>query len=269
MGCIAAGKLTDFASWMRKGKDGWKAVAFHGRLPWDFKFSNPNFADDPWNLFRIEQDPSESFDLGSQYPDKLNELKVLFNEQALKYNVYPLSDSTGKRVAESYASFTAGKDFFAYTQEDGNIHEALSPPVKNRSHTISVRLGSVAADGVIVAVGGRFGGYSLFVQDKRMHYTHNFIGDAQYDIVASEDLPDGPVNLRFKFEKTGEYQGIGKLYIDDRLVGQGELPKLTPIMYSPYDTFDISEDSGSPVSSRYESPFPYSGIIEHVEVKLN
>lgn len=248
-------------------QDGWKAVAFHGRMPWDVYFKDTNFADDVWNLYQIDQDPSETIDLAGQYPEKLAQLKTLWNEEALKYNVYPLNDSTASRVTETFSSFTAGKDRFVYTQADRQLHEALSPPVKNRSHTITAKLTDVA-DGVIVAVGGRFGGYTLFVKDSRLYYTHNFVGEQRYEIVSSEALPAGPVTVRFEFEKTGEHQGIGKLYIEDRLMGQVDMPKTTPILYSQYDTFDVGEDSGAPVSDRYESPFAYKGTIESVEFNL-
>ncbi|MFW7380615.1 MAG: arylsulfatase [Oligoflexus sp.] len=251
-------------------QDGWKAVAFHGRMPWDTSFSDPNFDDDEWNLYKIDEDISETVDLSEQYPEKLAELKVLFDEEAQKYNVYPLDDSTTKRVKETYQSFTAGIVSFRYTQEDGHIHEALSPPVKNKSHTITAKvvIPKGGADGVIVAVGGRVGGYSLFMDNGILYYTHNWVGTERYQIASSEVLPNGQIDIRFEFDKTGEHQGFGRLYVDDRLVGQGQISKTTPNIYSQYDTFDIGEDSGSPVSDRYESPFPFIGTIESVEVML-
>jgi arylsulfatase len=247
-------------------QDGWKAVAFHGRQPWDVG-SNPNFAADPWNLYRLDDDVAELNDLAQQYPEKLAELKALFDEEARKFNVYPLNDTTASRVMKTYESFTAGKTSFRYAQTDGHIHEALSPPVKNRSHVITAALTEVS-DGVIVAAGGRFGGYSLFIKDKQLYYTHNFVGESLYEIKATETLPAGPVDLRFEFEKTENGQGRGRLYVNDKLVGAGEIPKVTPAVYSQYDTFDIGEDSGAPVSDRYEAPFRYQGVIERVEFQV-
>jgi arylsulfatase len=247
-------------------QDGWKAVAFHGRQPWDVG-SNPNFAADPWNLFRLDEDVAELNDLAQEYPEKLAELKDLFDEEARRYNVYPLDDSTASRVLKTYQSFTAGKNSFSYAQTDGNIHEALSPPVKNRSHVITASLTEVS-DGVIVAAGGRTGGYTLFVKDNRLYYTHNFVGESRYEIAATEPLPSAAVNVRFEFEKTGNNQGVGRLYMNDKLVGQGELPQMTPVLYSQFDTFDIGQDSGAPVSDRYESPFAYKGSIQKVDFQL-
>jgi arylsulfatase len=247
-------------------QDGWKAVAFHGRFPWDIG-SNPDFAADPWNLYRLDDDVAELNDLAQKYPEKLAELKALFDEEARKNNVYPLNDTTASRVMKTYESFTAGMTNFSYLQTDGHIHEALAPPVKNRSHVITATLAQVS-DGVIVAAGGRFGGYSLFVKDNRLYYTHNFVGEDRFEIMASETLPIGPVDVRFDFEKTGNNQGKGRLYLDGILVGEREIPKTTPALYSQYDTFDIGEDSGAPVSDRYESPFTYKGVIQKVDFQL-
>ena len=219
---------------------------------------------------KIDEDPSETVDLAERYPEKLANLKGLFQQEALKYNVYPLNDSTTGRLKATIDSFNEGVSHFEYMRDDGHIHEALSPPVKNKSHSITAKLVGVKSefDGAIVAAGGRFGGYSLFIKDRHLFYAHNFVGSNHYEVVSSVELPNGDVEVRFDFEKTGEFQGVGKLYIENRLVGQGTIAQTTPIIYSIYDTFDIGEDSGSPVSNRYDSPFIFQGGIEKVEVDL-
>lgn len=251
-------------------QDGWKAVAFHGRMPWDTSFSDPNFDDDPWALYKIDDDPSEMHDLAAQYPEKLAELKALFHEEALKNNVYPLDDSTTARLAITFASFTSGKTSFVYANRETQIHEALAPPVKNKSHTISANfvMPDANAEGAIVAAGGRFGGYTLYVKDGRLHYVQNYVGEDIYEVVASEALPAGPVAARVEFEKTGEFQGVARLYVNDKEVGEGQIQKTTPFLYSQFDTFDVGEDSGSPISRHYQSPFKFPGTIERVEFNL-
>jgi len=251
-------------------QDGWKAVAFHGRLPWDTTFSDPNFDDDLWSLYDLNEDPSEMHDLASQYPEKLAELKSLFNEEALKFNVYPLDDSTVSRLAATFASFTAGKTNFVYANRETQVHEALSPPVKNKSHSITAKfeMPDTSSEGVIVAAGGRFGGYALFVKGGRLQYVQNYVGEEFYEVIATEALPIGSVAARLDFEKTGEFQGTARLYVNDELVGEGQIKRTTPFLYSQFDTFDVGEDSGSPISSQYMSPFKFPGTIEKVEVSL-
>ncbi|NBQ54008.1 MAG: arylsulfatase, partial [Proteobacteria bacterium] len=250
--------------------DGWKATAFHGRMPWDTTTSNPDFANDKWELFNVAEDFSEVNDLAAEFPEKLAELKITFDREARRYNVYPLDDSTSARLASTYRNFFAGVEQFKYEQGDVRISEAASPPVKNRSHTISavLEVPEGGADGVLVACGGRFGGYSVYVKNKRVHYVHNFLGQAIYGVTASEDLPFGSVAVRVEFTRTGENRGKVAIFHADKLVGEANVPQTVPKAFSIAETFDVGEDSGSPVTDAYKSPFSYEGGLKSLQVDL-
>jgi arylsulfatase len=82
-------------------KDGWKAETYHNQ---DYA-NRPHFTDSPtdppqitgwdhdvWELYNLNEDPTERIDLAKKYPEKLKELQALFDEDAKKYNVYPLID---------------------------------------------------------------------------------------------------------------------------------------------------------------------------------
>lgn len=81
-------------------KDGWKASAAHHPNSLDlFTFageSKPSFDGDPdkdvWELYNLNEDFNELNNLASKHPEKLKELKALFDADAAKYNVYPLID---------------------------------------------------------------------------------------------------------------------------------------------------------------------------------
>jgi arylsulfatase len=244
-------------------QDGWKAVTFHGRFPWDSTGSNPNYDADVWELYHLAQDPAEARNLAAAYPEKLSELKALFHQEALKFNVYPLDDTTGARMVATAAALTAGITNFEFQQGDVRISEPSSPPVKNRSHVIEAELTvpDGGADGVLVACGGRFGGYALFV-----HYVHNYMALQKYEIVASEQLPRGSVDVRFEFMRTGDNQGRGKLYVNGNEVATGDIEKTVPRAYGIVDTFDVGMDTGSPVTDQYAVPNAYRGRIERLEV---
>lgn len=250
--------------------DGWKATAFHGRMPWDTVTSNPDFQNDKWELFNLAEDFSEVNDLAAKFPEKLEEMKVIFDREAKKYNVYPLDDSTSNRIASTYRDLVAGVTQFKYEPGDIRISEAASPPVKNKSHTVTADLNVPEgdADGVLVACGGRFGGYSLYVQGRRVHYVHNFLGLALYGFSASEELPAGSVTVRFEFIRTGENQGKGAIFYGDKLVGEANIPRTVPKAFGIADTFDVGEDSGSPVTDAYEPPFVYQGNLKSLRVDL-
>ena len=254
--------------------DGWKADAFHGRFPWENGAANADFSKDKWELFKLDEDMSEIHDLASQYPEKVAELKALFDAQAKLYNVYPLDDRTLERMDAVTRAIVGGRSKFDYTQGDVGIAESASPPVKNRSHRIVAALNIPAEasvhtiDGVIVASGGRFGGYSLYIKDGRLHYTYNYLGLAQYDIESPENLPRGQVKVDFEFVRTGPQAGRGILSVNGRSVAKGFITQTVPRRFGLGDTFDIGSDYGSPVTDKYTVPSVFPGRIESVEVLL-
>ena len=67
--------------------DGWKAVTEHGPMA-----GTSNFDDDRWQLFHTDEDRAEAHDLADEHPDKLEELKALWFEEAEANNVLPLND---------------------------------------------------------------------------------------------------------------------------------------------------------------------------------
>jgi arylsulfatase len=188
----------------------------------------------------------------------------------LKYNVYPLDDTTGSRILQTTAALTAGITNFRYAQGDARISEQSSPPVKGRSHVIEATLvvPEGGADGVLVACGGRFGGYSLFVKEGRLHYVHNYMALQQYDVAAAEPLPSGRVEIRFELERTGDNQGRVKLLVNGAQVASGDLERTVPRAFGIIDSFDVGLDTGSPVTDHYVVPNAYAGRIEKLEVIL-
>ncbi|GAG67010.1 unnamed protein product, partial [marine sediment metagenome] len=151
--------------------NGWKAVTHHGkRMPWDLSSTHP-FDKDKWELYHVAKDFSESINLAKKYPEKLKELKELWHKQALKYNVYPLYDDMIKRMAKQQNRIFGDRTVFTYYYPGAySISEKASPPVKNRSHTITTTIDLKGKEkGVIVAIGGFTGGYTMFIKDRRLY----------------------------------------------------------------------------------------------------
>ncbi len=95
--------------------DGWMASAFHG-VPWAF-IGSKGFDDVTWELYNIDEDFSQANDLAKSHPEKLEELKKIFDEEANKYDVYPLDDRYAERVVNpNRPSITRGKKHFRYYQ---------------------------------------------------------------------------------------------------------------------------------------------------------
>jgi len=249
--------------------DGWKAVTLHGnRMPWDVNVVLP-FDKDKWELYHVTEDFSESTDLAAKYPEKLAELQKIFDEEAWKYNVYPLYDDMIKRLAKQQDRlFGDQKEFVYFAPGAFRIAEKASAPVKNRSHTITTTT-DLAGDeeGVIVAVGGMTGGFTMFLKDGKLFYEYNYL-DGVYYTLESPPLPTGKTEMKFVFKKTGEFAGTGELFVDGKKVDEVEMPKMHISTYSLAETFDIGRDTGTQVSKLYDGPFPFHGALDRVVIRL-
>lgn len=248
---------------------GWKAVALHAnRMPWDLNSRQP-FDQDKWELYHTAEDFSEAKDLASVHPEKLEELKKIFDEEAWKYNVYPLYDDIIARLArQERRLFGDQKEFVYFAPGAVRIAEKSSAPVKNRSHEIRTRLDLHGQEeGVICAVGGQTGGFSLFVQNGRVVYDYNYL-DGVFYTLESKPLPQGPIDVLFRFTKTDEFAGKGELYINGEKQDEVYMPKMHRSTYSLAETFDVGQDSGTQVSKKYKGPFAYSGELDRVIITL-
>jgi arylsulfatase len=250
--------------------DGWKAVTLHGhRMPWVIGTTHP-FDEDVWELYHVAEDFSESTDLADQHPEKLEELKKIFEEEAWKYNVYPLYDDMLKRLAGTQdILFGDQKEFIYYAPGAVRIAEKASAPVKNRSHTISTTIDLKGyEEGVIAAVGGMTGGFTMFIKGGRLYYDYNYLDGVYYTMV-SPPLPEGKVELKFNFIKTREFGGTGELHVNGKKVAEQEMPTMHISTYSLAETFDIGRDTGTQVSRIYDDPFIFNGALDRVTIRLN
>ena len=249
--------------------EGWKAVTLHAnRMPWDLGVTLP-FDQDVWELYHVAEDFSESTDLADQYPEKLEELKAMFEEEAWKYNVYPLYDDMIARVASQQdRMFGNQKEFTYYAPGAVRIAEKASAPVKGRAHSIATTMELTGGEeGVIVAVGGMTGGFTMFIKDGRLYYDYNYL-DGLYYTMQSPPLPRGTTDLEFNFIKTGPFAGTGELYVNGEKVDEVEMPQMHISTYSLAETFDVGRDTGTQVSKRYTDPFPFQGALDRVVITL-
>ncbi|MCU7928060.1 MAG: arylsulfatase [Candidatus Thiodiazotropha sp. (ex Dulcina madagascariensis)] len=245
--------------------DGWKAVALHAnRMPWELNKVEP-FENDPWELYHLDEDFSESTDLSKKHPEKLAELRKIFDEEAWKYNVYPLYDDMIKRLgAQQDRLFGDQKEFVYFAPGAIRIAEKSSAPVKNRAHTIETQLDLKGdEEGVIVCVGGMTGGYTMFIKDNRLYYDYNFLDGVHY-ILKSPPLPKGKTDLKFSFTRTKPFGGEGELYVNGKKVDEVEMPQMHISTYSLAETFDVGRDTGTQVSTLYNGIFKFNGTLDRV-----
>ena len=250
--------------------DGWKAVTLHAnRMPWDLAVVLP-FEEDEWELYNVAEDFSESTNLAEQNPEKLAEMIALFDEEAWKYNVYPLYDDMIQRLgAQQDRLFGDQKEFVYFAPGAIRIAEKSSAPVKNRAHTIETQIDlNGDEEGVIVAVGGMTGGYTMFIKDNVLYYDYNFLDGVHY-VLNSPPLPEGRTDLKFNFIKTREFGGDGELYVNGEKVDEVEMPQMHIATYSLAETFDVGRDTGTQVSDLYDGIFKFDGRLDRVIVTVS
>jgi hypothetical protein len=154
--------------------DGWKATTLHGPIARHGDYDN-----DVWQLFHVEEDRSEAHDLAEQYPDKLEELKALWFEEANKYDVLPLSDHGSPDLPPGYTYHVPVRPSGQYTYypNTASVPEACAAGTLNRSFKILAEVEFTPdTQGVIMAQGSRFGGHALFVKNGKLCYVYNFLG---------------------------------------------------------------------------------------------
>ncbi|MDF9875875.1 arylsulfatase [Cellulosimicrobium cellulans] len=237
---------------------GWSAVTKH-RTPWVMVGGDlPAFDDDVWELYDGSRDFSQAHDLAAEHPDVLARLQRLWLIEATKYNVLPMDDRTSERLEPSMAgrpTLLRGTSQIFYPGM-GRLSENSVVSMKNRSFSVSadVEVPSTGAEGVIIAQGGRFGGWSLYVHEGRLTFTYNVLGIHLFTAVADEPVPAGSHVVRMEFAYDGG--GLAKggdvtLFHDDAPVGRGRVGATQPMVFSADETTDIGYESGTCVSPDY------------------
>ena len=253
---------------------GWTAVTRHS-TPWVMS-ELPPLADDTWELYDTNTDWSQAHDLAAEMPGKLEELKTLFMEEARKYNVLPLDD----RRVERFNSDLAGRPTLITGTSQllfagmGRLAENVVLNVKNKSHSVTAELEipDGGAEGVIIAQGGQFAGWSLYAKDGRPKYCYNLFGLQQFHIEGDEEIPAGIHQVRMEFAYDGG--GLAKgatvsLYVDGAKTGEGRVEGTVPMAFSADETCDVGSDTASPVSDDYTpEKSKFTGRISWVQIDL-
>jgi arylsulfatase len=253
--------------------DGWKAVTIHGnRMPWIIAGTYP-FEDDVWELYHVAEDFSESENLADRYPEKLEQLKAAWEEEAWKYNVYPLYDDIAARLSNVVRQFAPVRPEYVYYPPGAvRIVEPYSPPVKNRNHTLTAyaEIPEGGANGVLVCSGGLYGGYTFYVVDNKLAYEYNAYNEDRYQIKSDGPLPEGKLELKAEYEAIGRQTGKVTLYVNGAKVGEGTVERTMPGTFSLSETFDVGTDTGTPVSRDYtRDNAEFSGKLDRVVVSLS
>jgi arylsulfatase len=255
--------------------DGWFAGTIH-RAPWEYK-PRAALLDDKWELYNTKEDFSLANNLAVKNPVKLKDLQDLFLKEAVKYRVLPIDDRTIERFNPAKAGrpdLIAGRTSLTVYEGMTGMSENVFINTKNQSHTITadVEIPQGGANGVILAQGGRFGGWSLYLKDGKPTYTYNFVGLQRFTVAATSALLAGKVTIRYEFASDGPGMGkggIGSIFVNGGKVVEGRIEHTQCCMFSLDDATDVGGDEGTPVTEDYkERGNKFTGTIQKVTIEL-
>jgi arylsulfatase A-like enzyme len=269
--------------------DGWRAVC-----PWpgtSFKeagafFGAPIDKDKlteldakGWELYNIETDFAENHNIAADNREKLIEMIATWYVEAGKYDVLPVDSRGTLRLGDQRPQIALARTSYTYYPGTQMVPVNAGPNVLNRPHSITadVEVPKGGAEGVLVSAGDVQGGFSLYVQDAKLHYVYNYVGSNFYHVESNSPVPTGRHKLRFEFELTGKPDiksgkgapGHGQLYIDGKLVGQVDIPLTMPLSIGLCGGIVCGADTGSPVWDKYKPPFKFTGTLYGATVDVS
>jgi arylsulfatase len=255
---------------------GWSAVTKH-RIPWQMVGQKMvAFDDDTWELYDGNKDWSQARDLSKENSDMLRKLQRQFLIEAVKYNALPLDD----RQVERIDPHSAGRPTLIQGNTQlffpgmGRLSENSVISIKNKSFSITaeVEIGSKPANGVIIAQGGKFGGWSVYAKDGKLKFTYNVLGIHLFPTEATVAIPQGKHQMRMEFAYDGG--GLAKggnvtLFYDGKEVGKGRVAATQAMIFSADETTDIGYESGTPVTPDYTTKdSKFTGKINWVQLDV-
>jgi arylsulfatase A-like enzyme len=257
--------------------EGWTAVTRHG-TPWEMvPTTGRSFADDVWELYDTTTDPSQAHDVAAEHPATLARLRAMFYAEAVQNHVLPLDDRVTERENPQLAGrfdLVGDRRSVTYRGTVRRLIEETVPNVKNRSHAVvaDVEVPAGGAEGVVVAQGGRFGGWSIYVSGGRACYVYNLFGLRRSTVRAAVPLTPGRHELRIDFAYDGGGVGRGgtaTLTVDSHDVGSVRVAETIPYYFSFDETFDVGVDLGTPVTEDYAAgDNAFTGTVHTVRVDL-
>jgi arylsulfatase A-like enzyme len=233
-----------------------------------------------WELYHVAEDFAENHDVAAENRPQLIEMIAQWYVEAGKYNVLPVDARGVERIAEERPRIAVARTSYTYYPGTQPVPAAAGVNVHNRPHSITadVEIPDDGVEGVILSHGGSDGGYSMYVQEGKLKYVHNYVASEYFRVESVDEVPAGRHQLRFEFEVTGKpdiaagkgVPGRAQLYFDDKLVGQTDFPFTTPLTFGVAGgAIECGRDSGSPIVPEYAPPFEFTGTIHSVTVDVS
>ncbi|MCA8884739.1 MAG: arylsulfatase [Rhodobacteraceae bacterium] len=268
--------------------EGWLLSTEVNRAPWEaYGAANP----DPLNnqvlqLYDLTNDMNQTTDIAKDHPEKVQELKALFIEEAKKYQVFPMDASVAARVISPRPNITAGRSEFVYTKPMVGLPQGDSPLLLNTSYTVTAEIDvpEGGAEGMILTSGGRFAGYGFYLLDSKPVFTWNILDLERIRWAGPEPLAPGKHTVVFDFKYDGlgvgtlaynSMSGLGKggtgtLTVDGKVVDSKEMKNTLGMILQWDEAFDIGSDTLTGVNDAdYTPPFKLTAKLDKLTIKID
>ncbi len=240
---------------------GWKAVCKHDK--------GADFETEPWELYHLDVDASECNNLAESMPEKLAELIALWWSEAEVHGVLPLDDRGVELFGVRFRDRSPHPENrrYVYRPPMSPMPGQASASVGGRSFDLTATVTRVRGDeGVLYATGTENSGFSFFVQNDRLVFDYNAF-DEHTVLESNIEIPEGTSTLTVKVRRLGSRVGAAELEIDDQAVGNVDLPFFMLMMSSVGPS--VGYDHGSAVSTRYASPYHFTGTLHEVVIQAS
>jgi arylsulfatase len=247
-------------------KDGWKAVVNHCFVE--------DYEKDEWELYHVDEDYSEKYNVAAQYPEKLQELKEDFMHEAGKYGVFPMLRFSMHAKPENLSRQYRDK---IQVQPARHVFKNVIKPVNligsktiggsignkaNQSVAAYIHRDDISEEGVIYSSGQRFGGFSFYIKDNHLKYVYNANKFNYFTAVSKDELPVGDIRVAYiyKYHEDGDYATV-ELFVNDEPAGE---TKITRFCYMTGFTVSLLANPYSPVTEDYKEPFEFTGKADKI-----
>lgn len=249
--------------------DGWIAASRMG-VPWVMGNKDISMLNTvPWELYNLEEDFSEANDLSASNAAKVDELKKIFDEEAKKYDVYPIDVRMTERFDPRNRIAGTPKTSWVYNNRT-TLPMAAGPNIWSRSFVMTADVDVPKnGQGVISCAGGLTGGWTVFLMNGKLNFDYNYFDFERYKGVSTLSVPSGKVKLKMDYTANGPANGgIVKLFINDQPAGEIKLDKSNYTLSA--EPFEVGQDVISTVSPAYRSKgkFPFNGTINEVKFEI-
>ena len=257
--------------------DGWIAATTPPAAPW--LMGTAKMPDDlvngyKWELYNIAKDYSENNDWPPRCPTSCARCSSSSwwrrrNTMCFRWITRSWRVSLHRGRAQS-----PGGLLFTYSGYMPGVPYSDAPSILNKSYSITaeVDVPQGGAEGMLVTLGGRFGGYGLYVLKGKPVFTYNLLDLERFRWEGQQALTPGKHTIVFDFKYDGP--GLGKggsgvLSVDGKEVASKAIPHTIPIIMTVDETFDVGVDTRTPVDDKdYQVPFRFTGKLDKLTIKL-